>query len=69
MEFLDKDRAFALEAFDNMSVVDDLVTDIDRRLVFLDRPLDDVDGPHDSRTETPGLGEYDLHRSAPRAPT
>ena len=35
----------ALQALDHVPVVDDLVPDVDRRAVFLERPLDDLDRP------------------------
>ena len=44
-----------------MLVVHDLVPDIDRRAVFLQRALDDLDGAHDTGAEAARLREDDLH--------
>src|SRR4051794_13701939 len=47
-QILDKDRAFGLQAFDDVFVMDDLVAHIDRWPVFLERPLDNLDRTHDA---------------------
>jgi hypothetical protein len=41
--------------------VDDLVTHIDRRAIFLQRALDNLDGTHDARAKPAGLGKIDFH--------
>ena len=51
VEFLDKDRAFGLKSFDDIAIVNDLVADIDRRAVFLQRQNDDLDSPVDAGAE------------------
>ena len=43
-----------------MLVVHDLVPDIDRRAVFRDGPLDDLDGPVDPGAEAARAGQKDL---------
>ena len=58
---LDEARALGLQALDHMAVVDDLVAHVDRRTVFLQRALDDLDRAHDAGAKTSGLGENDLH--------
>ena len=60
-ERLDEHRALCPQAVDDMFVVHDLVADIDRRAVFLQRALDDLDGAHDAGTETARLREDDAH--------
>ena len=45
-----------------MLVVHDLVAHIDRRTVFLQRALDDLDRAHDAGAEAAGLGQNDLHQ-------
>ncbi len=47
-QFLDEDRALRLQPFDDIAIVDDLVTDIDRRAIFLQRQHDDLDGAVDA---------------------
>ena len=64
-EVLDKARALGLEALHHMLVVHDFVTHIDRRAVFLQRPLDDLDGAHDAGAKTAGLGENHFHQRPP----
>ena len=54
-QVLDEDRALGFEAFDHVFVMHDLVPDIDRRTVFLERALNDFDGTHDARTKSAGL--------------
>jgi len=58
---LDKDRAHALELLDHMTVVHDLVADIDRGAEFLERATDDLDRPYDARAETPRLSHKNPH--------
>jgi hypothetical protein len=54
-QVLDEDRALGFEAFDHGLVMYDLVPDIDRRTVFLERALNDFDGTDDPRTKSAGL--------------
>ena len=61
-EFLDEDRAELLQPLDHVAVVDDLVADIDRRAVFLERQHDDLDGAVDARAEAARLAEPDGQR-------
>jgi hypothetical protein len=51
VEFLDKDRALGLEALDDVAIVHDLVADIDRRAIGLQRQHDDLDGTVDAGAE------------------
>jgi hypothetical protein len=50
VELLDEDGALA-QALHDEAVVDDLVADIDRRAVLLERQLDDLDRPVDAGAE------------------
>jgi len=60
-QLLDENRALGLQAVDDELVVNDLVAHVDRRAVFLERPLDDLDRPHDARAEAARLRQNDLH--------
>src|SRR4029453_12783192 len=70
VQFLNKNSAFGLETFNHMFVVDDLVPDIYRRTIFLQRLFDDLNGPHDASAEAARLSQYDfelmmvLHRAS-----
>ena len=60
--FLDEARALGLEVFHHVLVVHDLVAHVDRRAVFLQRALDDLDRAHDAGAKSAGLSKYDAHR-------
>ena len=60
LEFLDEDRALLLQILDHVLVVDDLVTNVDRRTVHRDCALDDLDRAIDARAETARLGQQDF---------
>jgi hypothetical protein len=62
-EILDEDGALVLQAFDHVLVVDDLVADIDRRAIFLERALDDLDRPHHARAKASRLRQIHFHGS------
>jgi hypothetical protein len=62
-EILDEDRAFALQALDYVFVMHDLVPNIDRRAILLERALHDLDGAHDPGAKAAGLREIHFHRS------
>ena len=57
-QFLDENRALGLQAVDDVSVVDDLVADIDRGAIE-ERPLHGIDGPDDPGTEAAGRTKHD----------
>ena len=61
-EFLDEDRALGLQALDHVAVVHDLVADIDRRAIALERLLDRIDRPHHAGAEAARRAEQDLQR-------
>ena len=61
-EVLDEMRALGLQALDDVLVVHDLMAHIDRRTVFLQGALDDLDGTHHAGAKTARLSEYDLHQ-------
>ncbi len=54
VQLLDEDRALLTQRIDDVAVVDDLVADIDRRAVFFERPLHDLDRAVDSGAESAG---------------
>ncbi len=54
VQFLDEHRALVAQGIDYELVVDDLMPDIDRRAIFLDRQLDDLDRPVDARAKPRG---------------
>jgi hypothetical protein len=56
IDFLDEDGALGLEAVDHVFVVNDLVAHVDRRLVLIQSPLDNVDRPNDAGAEAARLG-------------
>ena len=51
LELLDEDGALGLQLLDHEAVVDDLVADVNRRPILLQRPLDNLDSPFDAGTE------------------
>ena len=64
-QVLDEVGALGLQALDHVLVVHDFVTHVDRRTVFLQRALDDLDGTDDAGAKTARLGEYDFHQQPP----
>src|SRR5438477_605222 len=62
-EVFDEARAFCAQAFDDMAVVNDLVSNIDRSTKLRERLLDDVDGPDHAGAKAARLREHHLHRS------
>ncbi|MET3909642.1 hypothetical protein ABID59_003999 [Bradyrhizobium sp. S3.3.6] len=54
-QFLDEDRAFVLQALDDVFVVHDLMAHVDRRAVFLQGPLHDLDRAHHTRAKAARL--------------
>ena len=62
VEFLDEDRTFLLQAIDDVFVVNDLMPDIDRRAIELQRPLDRVDCPNHAGTKAARRAKINLQR-------
>ncbi len=60
VELLDEDGATTGKISNDVAVVDDLLTHVDRRPVHLQCPLDNLDRPFDSGAERPGLGKQHL---------
>ena len=60
-QILDKDCAFVLKAFDHVFIVDDLVPHIDRRAIFLERALDDLNRTYNACAKSAGLGQIYFH--------
>ena len=52
-----KTAPLALQPLDHIAVVHDLVADIDRRAVFLQRQHDDLDGAVDAGAKTARLAQ------------
>ncbi len=63
---LDEDRAPRGELLDHVLVVDDLLADVDRRPVQLERALDRLDGAVDPGAVAAGRGEQDPARAGYR---
>ena len=61
-EILDEMSAFGLQALDHVLVVHDFVAHIDRRAVFLQGALDDLDGADHAGAKTARLSENYLHQ-------
>ncbi|MET3625675.1 hypothetical protein ABIC51_000481 [Burkholderia sp. 572] len=62
VELLNESRPFITQVFDDMPVMHDLMTHIDRRTVLLQRAIDDLDRTDNSRTKAAGLGKDDSHK-------
>ena len=60
---VDEDRSLLAQSVDDVSVVDDLVADVDGGPESFERPLDDLDGAIDAGAEAAGVGEEDFHRA------
>jgi hypothetical protein len=60
VELFDEDGALAAQAVHDVLVVNDLLTDVNRRAEGLERDLDHVDRPDHSRAESAGLQKKDL---------
>jgi hypothetical protein len=59
VELVDEDRALGLQTLDHEAIVHDLVADIDRPAVALDRALDDLDRAVDAGAEAAWAGQQD----------
>lgn len=62
VEFLNEPCPFITQIFDDMPVMHDLVTHIDRRAVLLQRAIDDLDRTDNPRAKAAGLGKDDSHK-------
>ena len=56
VDLVDKMRPFAAQPLDDVPVMDDLMAHIDRRPVFFERALDDLDRPFDPGAKSSRLG-------------
>ena len=56
VDFIDETGAFGAQPLDDMPVVNDFVTHIDGRAIFVESALDDLDRSFDPGAETSGLG-------------
>ncbi len=59
VQLVDEHGAACAQVLHHVAVVHDLVPDVDRRAVFLQRPFDDLDRPLDAGAEAAGLGQND----------
>ena len=59
VQLIHEDGAARAQILDDVAIMHDLVTDIDRRAVFLQRTLDDFDGSLHTGAEAPRLSEND----------
>ena len=64
LQRLDEARAFRLEQFDHVAIVDDLMAHVDRSAVFGQRPLDNIDRPNNASAKPAWLSKNDLHSPA-----
>ena len=62
-EVFDEARAFCAQAFDDMAVVNDFVSNVDGGAKLRERLLDDVNGPDHAGAKAARLREHHLHRS------
>ena len=56
-EVVDEDRSLRFQLVYDVTVVDDLLADVDRSAVANERKLDDVDCARDASTETPRVDD------------
>jgi hypothetical protein len=56
IDLVDKVRPLGAQPVDDVAVMDDLMADIDRRPIFFERALDDLDRSFHPRAETSWLG-------------
>ena len=63
-QMLDEARALRAERFDDVAIVDDLMTHVDGRPEALERLLDDVDCADDTGTKPSWLRENDAHAAS-----
>ncbi len=57
VQFVDEHSPAGAQVLDHVAIVDDFVPDVDRRTVFLQRPLDDFDCPLNAGAEAAGLSQ------------
>ena len=58
VQFLDKDRALAAQFIHHIFIVNDFMAHIDREAEFIERFLDNFNGPVDAGTKATGAGEH-----------
>ena len=57
MQFLDEDRTLGFQPFHHIAVMHDLVANIDRRAIGLERQHDDLDRPVHARAKAARFGQ------------
>src|SRR6202042_1263757 len=66
LQSLDEARAFRLERFDHVAIVDDLMAHVDRSAMVGQCPRDDTDRPNTASAKPARPSKYDLPRSPSR---
>ena len=67
IQLVDEHRTTGTQVLDHVSIVDDLVADVDRRAILLQGSLDDFDCSLHAGAEAAGLGQDDAdHASSPK---
>src|SRR5215471_2026821 len=61
VQLFDKTGALFLELVHHMLVMDDLMADIDRLAILIERLLHDIDGAYDPGAKAAWLGKNDSH--------
>src|SRR6516165_1081668 len=61
LDAVDENHAALAEALDDRAVVDDFVVDVERRAEQLERTIETLDRHVDAGTESPRVGQDDLH--------
>src|ERR1700744_1836353 len=73
LQGLDETRAFRLERFDHVAIVNDLMAHVDRSAVLGQSPLHNIDRPNNASAKPAWLSKNDLHSlafsSKPRRPS
>ena len=65
VELVDEHRAPLAQVFDHVSVVHDLMANVDWRAELGQRTLHNLDRALHARAEAPGLGQHDLNHPTP----
>ena len=61
VNLVNETSTLALQVFDNMLIVDNLMTDKNGCVVFHKRTLNDRNGAYDAGAESTRLSQHDLH--------
>jgi len=61
IEFFDETRALATQVVDDMPIVNDLMTHVDRRAMSFESAIDNLDRADHTRTKAAGLSKDNTH--------